>query len=105
MTIHGINKSVTRKLHKFAENEISRSELKDFILDWYTPMKIYTRKLDGTRMVRDMFTVQGPSGNVKYDYDAKGYMICYDSDKIGFRTIVLKNVYKIEKEGQTYLVR
>ena len=105
MTIHGVNKSVTRKLHKFAENEISKSEVKDMILDWYTPMKIYTRKLDGTRMVRDMFSVQGPSGNVKYDYDARGYMIMYDSDKIGFRTIVLKNVYKIEKEGRTYLVR
>ena len=105
MTIAGLNKSVTRKLQKFAENEISRSEVKDMILDWYTPMKIYTRKLDGTRMVRDMFSVQGPSGNVKYDYDARGYMIMYDSDKIGFRTIVLKNVYKIEKEGRTYLVR
>ena len=101
----GWNKSVTRKLHKFAENEISRSQVKDMILDWYTPLKIYTRKLDGTRMVRDMFSVQGPSGNVKYDYSAKGYMIMYDSDKIGFRTIVLKNVYKIEKEGKTYLVR
>jgi hypothetical protein len=100
-----LNKSVTKKLHKFATNEISKDEAKEMILDWYTPMKIYTTKLDGTRMVRDMFTVQGPSGNMKYDYDAKGYMVMYDSDKIGFRTIVLKNVYKIEKEGKTYLVR
>jgi len=99
------NNSVTRLLHKFAENEISRSQVKDMVLDLYTPMKIYTRKLDGTRMVREMFSVQGPSGNVKYDYEADGYMIMYDSDKIGFRTIVLKNVYKIEKEGKTYLVR
>ena len=99
------NNSVTRLLHKFAQNEISRSEVKDMVLDLYTPMKIYTRKLDGTRMVREMFSVSGPSGNVKYDYEADGYMIMYDSDKIGFRTIVLKNVYKIEKEGKTYLVR
>ena len=105
MTFNGLNKGVLKRMHKFAENEISRSEVKDMVLDWYTPMKIYTRKLDGTRMVRDMFSVQGPSGNVKYDYDAKGYMIMYDSDKIGFRTIVLKNIYKIEKEGRTYLVR
>jgi hypothetical protein len=100
-----LNKNVTRKLHKFAENEISFSEMKEMVLDLYTPMKIYTTKLDGKRMVRDMFTVAGPSGNVKYDYEAKGYMICYDSDKVGFRTIVFKNVYKIEKEGVTYIVR
>ena len=105
MTFAGVNKSVSRKLQKFSENDITLDEAKDMILDWYTPMKVYTRKLDGTRMVRDMFSVQGPSGNVKYDYDAKGYMIMYDSDKIGFRTIVLKNVYRIDKEGRTYLVR
>lgn len=105
MTFNGLNKNVARKLHKFAENDITLDEAKDMILDWYTPMKVYTRKLDGTRMVRDMFSVQGPSGNVKYNYDAKGYMIMYDSDKIGFRTIVLKNVYRIDKEGTTYLVR
>ena len=105
MTFNGVNKSVNRKLQKFAENDITLDEAKEMILDWYTPMKVYTRKLDGTRMVRDMFSVQGPSGNVKYDYDAKGYMIMYDSDKIGFRTIVLKNVYRIDKEGRTYLVR
>jgi len=100
-----LNKNVTRKLHKFAENEISFSEMKEMVLDWYTPMKIYTRRLNGTRYEGDMFTVQGPSGNVKYDYDAKGYMIVYNSDALGFRTIVLKNVYKIEKEGRTYIVR
>ena len=100
-----LNKNVTKKLHRFAKNDISKSEAKKMILDWYTPMKIYTTKLDGTRMIREMFSVQGPSGNVDYNYNAKGYMIMYDSDKVGFRTIVLKNVYKIEKEGQTYLVR
>jgi len=105
MTFAGVNKSVSRKLQKFSENDITLEQAKDMILDWYTPMKVYTKKLDGTRMVRDMFSVQGPSGNVKYDYDAKGYMIMYDSDKIGFRTIVLKNVYRIDKEGRTYLVR
>lgn len=105
MTYNGVNKSVLRKLQKFSESDITLAEAKDMILDWYTPMKIYTRKLDGKRMVRDMFSVQGPSGNVKYNYDARGYMIMYDSDKVGFRTIVLKNVYKIEKEGRTYLVR
>lgn len=100
-----LNKNVTKRLHKFADNEISFDEMKEMVLDKYTPLKIYTTKLDGKRMVRDMFTVEGPSGNVNYNYSAKGYMILYDSDKVGFRTIVFKNVYKIEKEGKTYIVR
>lgn len=103
--IQYLNKSVTRKLHKFAENEISKEQVKDMVLDWYESMKIYTTKLDGTRMTREMYSVDGPSGNVNYDYDAKGYMIMFDADKMGFRTIVLKNIYKIEKDGRTYLVR
>jgi|TARA_B110000259_G_C13833301_1_gene329603 hypothetical protein len=103
--IFRLNKNVTRKLHKFAENEISFSEMKEMVLDLYTPMKIYTRRLDGSRYIGDMFTVAGPSGNVDYDYEAKGYMIVYNSDAVGFRTIVFKNVYKIEKEGVTYMVR
>ncbi len=103
--ISGVNKNILRKLHKFAENEISFQQMKDMVMDKYSPLKIYTRRLDGTRYIGDMFTVAGPSGNVNYDYSAKGYMIVYNSDAVGFRTIVFKNVYKIEKDGQTYLVR
>ena len=100
-----LNKNVTKKLHKFAKNEISFNEMKEMVLDKYSPMKIYTRRLDGSRYIGNMFTVEGPSGNVDYNYAAKGYMIVYNSEAVGFRTIVFKNVYKIEKEGQTYLVR
>ncbi len=100
-----LNKNVTKKLHKFAKNEISFDEMKEMVLDKYSPMYIYTRKLNGTRYEGSMFTVEGPSGNVNYNYAAKGYMIVYNSNAVGFRTIVLKNVYKIKKEGQTYLVR
>jgi len=32
-------------------------------------------------------------------------MVFQDLDKGGFRTVVLDNVYKIEKDGRTYLVR
>ncbi len=103
--ISGVNKNILRKLHKFAENEISFEQMKEMVLDKYSPLKIYTRRLDGSRYIGDMFTVAGPSGNVNYNYAAKGYMIVYNSDAVGFRTIVFKNVYKIEKEGQTYLVR
>jgi hypothetical protein len=95
-----------KHLHRFAEQtEISRSEMIQMTLDYYEPFKIYTFKLDGTRMVREMFSVAGPSGNVKYDYAARGYMIFFDSDKTGFRTVVYDNVYKLEMGGRTYLVR
>ena len=56
-------------------------------------------------MIREMYTVAGPSGNMKYNYQAKGYMVLYDIDKAGFRTIIFKNVYKVEKDGETYFVR
>jgi hypothetical protein len=99
-------KSFLKNLYKFQEQtEISPSKMKEMILDLYEPMKIYTFKLDGTRMVREMFSVAGPSGNVKYDYEGDGYMIMYDQGKLGFRTIVLRNVYKIEKGGRTYLIK
>lgn len=101
----GFSSSVNKKLHKFQESEISRDTMKEWVLDWYEPIKIFTRKKDGTRMTREMYTVAGPSGNVKYDYSAKGYMILYDIDKLGFRTIIFRNVYKVEREGKTYLVR
>jgi len=95
-----------KRLVEFQErNEISRQQMREMILDWYQPFKIYSRKLDGTRMVRDGFTTAGPSGNVKYNYGAKGYMIFQDLDQGGWRTVVLDNVYKIEKDGRTYLVR
>jgi hypothetical protein len=95
-----------KHLHKFAEQtEISRSRMIQMTLDYYEPFKIFTTKLDGTRMVREMFSVAGPSGNVKYDYEAMGYMIFFDSDKTGFRTVVYDNVYKLEMGGRTYLVR
>jgi hypothetical protein len=95
-----------KHLHNFAKNtEISRREMIQMTLDYYEPFKIFTTKLDGTRMVREMFSVAGPSGNVKYDYEALGYMIFFDSDSTGFRTVVYDNVYKLEMGGKTYLVR
>ena len=95
-----------KQLYKFEEQtQISRAQMEEMILDWYEPMKIFTTKLDGTRMIREMYSVAGPSGNVKYNYEAKGYMIVFDADKLGFRTIVLRNVYKIERGGRTYLIK
>ena len=101
-----MNNTYLKNLYKFQDEFIiSQREAEDMILDWYEEMKIYTRKLDGRRMVREMYSVAGPSGNVNYNYGAKGYMIMFDTDKMGFRTIVLRNVYKIEKNNRTYIVR
>jgi hypothetical protein len=105
MRLNGLNKNVNRLLTKFAESDISFAQMKEWVMDTYTPIKIYTTKLNGARMSREMYTVAGPSGNVKYNYQAKGYMILYDIDKAGFRTIVFRNVYKVERDGKTYLVR
>lgn len=111
-----MNKAYFKQLNKFAANtEISRDEAIEMIMSWYEPFKIYTRKLDGTRMIRDnVFTFAGPSGNVKYDYAGKGYMIIQSDPSQsssnspgdqGFRTIVFRNVYRIDKGGKTYIVK
>ena len=109
MNLFGLDRRVNRYLQKFERNYISFDEMKEMVLDWYEPMKIFTTKKDGTRMIREMYTVAGPSGNMKYNYQAKGYMVLYDiggpNRKAGFRTIIFKNVYKVEKDGETYFVR
>ena len=105
MNLFGLDRRVNRYLQKFERNYISFDEMKEMVLDWYEPMKIFTTKKDGTRMIREMYTVAGPSGNMKYNYQARGYMVLYDIDKAGFRTIIFKNVYKVEKDGETYFVR
>jgi hypothetical protein len=97
-----------KHLEQFAKaTEITRSEMSEIMLNWYEPFKVYTRKLDGTRMVRQMYSVSGPSGNVKYDYadPPYDYMIFFDLDRDDFRTVVMDNVYKITKFGKTYLIK
>jgi len=100
------NKRTAQRLIEFRSREfVSLQELKDMVLTWYEPFKIYTSKLSGANMVREMYSVQGPSGRVKYNYEAKGYMILYDETKRGYRTIVWKNVEKIVKDNKTYYIR
>ena len=98
--------SVYQKMQWFANKKktISVSEMKDIVLTWMEPFKIYTKKLDGTNMTRDMYSVPGPSGDAVYDYEAKGYMVLYDEGKGDFRTIVWDNVEKIVKDGTTYYI-
>ena len=100
-------KTFYKHLHHFAENtEISRSEMRDIVLTWYEPFKIYSRKVDGSRIVRDVYSFSGASGNVNYDYadPPYNYMILYDLDADGYRTFLMDDVYKLEKYGKTYLV-
>jgi len=106
-----LNKNVTKKLHKFAENEISFSEMKEMVLDLYTPFRVWTRKKDGSKYEPDGFTVL-QSSNPRYkNNNSQTYMVVMVSDDNGtgsgngFRTIILKNVTKIEFEGVTYIVR
>ena len=107
-----MNAAYFRQLNKFATNtEISFDEMKDMVLDWYEPFTVYTRRLDGSRLIMDSFTFAGPSGRI-YDYSAKGYMIVQTSqyksgtgDGVGFRTIVFRNVYRVDKGGKTYIVK
>lgn len=100
------NQSVVSKLNHFASKRknISASEMQDIVLTWYEPFKIYTKKLDGTNMTRDMYSVAGPSGDAVYDYEARGYMVLWDEGVRDFRTIVWDNVEKIVKDGTTYYV-
>lgn len=84
---------------------ISFAEMKDMVLTWYEPFKIYAKKLDGANIVREMYSVAGPSGDAVYDYEALGYMVFYDEGKKDFRTIVLENVEKVVKDGITYYVQ
>ena len=105
-------KTFYKHLHHFAENtEISRSEMRDIVLTWYEPFKIYSRKVDGSRIVRDVYSFSGPSrapGSPmdRYEYDSPpyNYMILYDLDADGYRTFLMDDVYKLQKYGKTYLV-
>ena len=97
--------TVHNKLIEFAREYISFAEMVDMVLQWDEPFKIYSTKLDGRNMVREMYSVPGPSGNVKYDYEAEGYMIFFDEGANDYRTVVLDNVEKIVKDNKTYYIR
>jgi hypothetical protein len=98
--------NVHNKLEKFASKRkyISFNEMKDMVLTWYEPFRIYSKKVSGRNITRDMYSVAGPSGDAAYDYEAYGYMVFYDEGARDFRTIVLENVEKVVKDGITYYV-
>lgn len=102
-------KSFKRIKEEFqARNEISYREMREMILNTYEPFRIYGTKLDGTNIVRDVYSVDGPGGRamngVIYWRSPYNYMILYSQSDSGFRTFVLKNVTKIVKNGKSYIV-
>lgn len=98
--------NVHNKLEKFAAKKkyISFKEMTNMVLTWYEPFRIYSKKVNGRNITRDMYSVAGPSGDAAYDYEAYGYMVFYDEGANDFRTIVMENVEKVVKDGITYYV-
>ena len=101
--------SFFKHLHEFAERtEISESQMRAMTLTG-VPFRIYASKLDGSNIVRDMYSVDGPGGRAMggtiYWRSPYNYMIYFSETDGDFRTIVLRNVTKIVQNGRTYLVR
>lgn len=93
-------------------NEITYDEMRDIVLTWNEPFRIYSRKKDGTRIYRDVYSFAGPStaplspmDRYQYDKAPYDYMILYDLDRDGYRTFLMKEVYKLVKFGKTYIVK
>jgi hypothetical protein len=97
---------VHKKIEEFAAKRkyISFQEMTNMVLTWYEPFRIYSKKVSGRNITRDMYSVAGPSGDAVYDYEAYGYMVFYDTGVNDFRTIVMENVEKVVKDGITYYV-
>jgi hypothetical protein len=100
--------SFLKRLHEFAERtEISQSKMREMTLTG-EPFRIYATKLDGSNIVRDMRSVEGPGGRAMFGtiyWQAPYNYMIYKQDNGEFRTIVLRNVTKIVQNGRTYLVR
>jgi len=88
--------------------EISYQQMREMTLTG-TPFRIYATKLDGSNIVRDMYSVPGPGGKAMggtiYWRAPYNYMIYYSQTDNNYRTIVLKNVTKIVQNGRTYLIK
>lgn len=103
MDSNSVHKKITALAAK--RQYISFQEMREMVLTWYEPFRIYAKKVDGKNIVRDMYSVAGPSGDAAYDYEAYGYMVFFDEGKKDFRTIVMDNVEKVVKDGITYYVQ
>lgn len=100
---------VYKRIQEFAQRtEISQQQMREMTLSG-VPFRIYATKLDGSNIVRDMYSVDGPGGKAMggtiYWRAPYNYMIYFSETDGDFRTIVLRNVTKIVQNGKTYLVR
>lgn len=94
-----------RRLLGKKKNSISRAVMKQMVLSGDT-LTIHTSKLGGTKIRRDVFAVPGPTGNMDYNYSAKGYIVLYDETRGGYRTFVWNNITKItDSKGVEYIVQ
>ena len=96
---------VGNKLYQFRKkNYISFREMVSIVKTKYENVKIYTSKLSGRNMVREMYTTDPTGTPPVYDYEERGYWVLWDTDALGYRTVVLKNIEKIVVDNETYYV-
>ncbi len=101
--------SFLKNLYEFQQRtEISQSQMRAMTLTG-VPFRIFATKLDGSNIVRDMYSVDGPGGRAMggtiYWRSPYNYMIYFSETDGDFRTIVLRNVTKIVQDGRTYFVK
>jgi len=84
---------------------IDRNTMKKMLMTGET-FTIHTAKLNGAKVVRDVYTVDGPTGNMDYNYASKGYMVFFDETKGEYRTFIFKNITKIiDEKNNEYKIK
>jgi hypothetical protein len=84
---------------------IDRNQMRQMLMSGDT-FTIHTSKLDGSKVVREVYTVEGPTGNIDYNYESKGYMVFFDETKGDYRTFIFKNITKIvDSKNNEYNIR
>jgi hypothetical protein len=114
--IFGWDKRVSKKLHMFQGERISRNALKQLFYDnQYEVMKVWGSTEGKTpghprRTLRgeEVYSIFGPRNQAPWnrmgtnDYVEGGYIILYDVSRVGFRTFPFNRITKVEYNGTTY---
>lgn len=114
--IFGWNKNISKKVHRFQSEKISRNGLKQlFYNNQYQEMRIWgstegkteghpRRTLNGEKV----FSIFGPRSGRPWslmgtnEYIQGGYVILYDVNKEGFRVFPFNRITKVEFNDVTY---
>lgn len=102
MIVGNLNPVVLAKLFLAEPETILLDQFYEMMLSG-DPITIWSTKVDGTPMRRVLQAGPGPSGNVKYDYEALGYMILEYGNE--WRTIDVYSVTKCRYQGKTYYIK